>query len=229
MTEENNNLALWKAVGTTNTKYTKESTQKGGFTSINPYYQIEQATAQWGPYGTNWGLKDIELDYSILQLTGFIIYKAVFHCPVSEFSITNNVEPVTGKGYRDSDFMKKVETDTITKALSRLGFNNDVFKGQYDDFEYVSGLKAEEELEAAEDKEKFNSDKFNEIQKEVESGIKVIQGMPTIKNLNNYARKLLSKTQKRLQTYKFRPDTFDQRINKAAELQKQKIENNQGK
>ena len=37
----------------------------------------------------------------------------------------------------DADFAKKIETDALTKALSKLGFNADVFMGRFDDTKYV--------------------------------------------------------------------------------------------
>ena len=43
-------------------------------------------------------------------------------------------------GRVDDDFMKKVATDALTKGLSKLGFNADVFMGKFDDNKYVNKL-----------------------------------------------------------------------------------------
>ena len=43
----------------------------------------------------------------------------------------------------DADFAKKIETDALTKALSKLGFNADVFMGRFDDHKYVEEINAE--------------------------------------------------------------------------------------
>ena len=43
----------------------------------------------------------------------------------------------------NDDFAKKVETDTLTKALSKLGFNADIFLGKFDDTKYVEQMKQE--------------------------------------------------------------------------------------
>ena len=43
-------------------------------------------------------------------------------------------------GRVDDDFFKKVATDALTKGLSKLGFNADVFMGKFDDNKYVSTL-----------------------------------------------------------------------------------------
>jgi hypothetical protein len=47
-----------------------------------------------------------------------------------------------GNTHLDDDCVKKVATDALTKGLSKLGFNADVFLGLYDDNKYVAGAKA---------------------------------------------------------------------------------------
>jgi hypothetical protein len=51
----------------------------------------------------------------------------------------------------DADFAKKVETDALTKGLSKLGFNADVFMGLYDDHKYVQEMQVEFSKEPAAD------------------------------------------------------------------------------
>ena len=43
----------------------------------------------------------------------------------------------------DDNFAKKIETDALTKAISKLGFNADIFMGKFDDVRYVSEMKKE--------------------------------------------------------------------------------------
>ena len=43
----------------------------------------------------------------------------------------------------DDDLAKKVETDTLTKSLSKLGFSADIFLGRYDDVRYVAEVTKE--------------------------------------------------------------------------------------
>jgi len=50
----------------------------------------------------------------------------------------------TGEPKLDDDCVKKVVTDALTKGLSKLGFNADVFLGKYDDNKYVQDLKDKE-------------------------------------------------------------------------------------
>ncbi len=142
------NLKLWESVQKTNPAATKRVSQRGGFTAIDAYSQIMAATEQFGPYGKGWGFKQIDLDFS-LSANGLVIFKGLFFFPGGEFPMINSVE-FSGKRI-DSEFAKKVETDSITKCLSRLGFNADVFMGRFDDSRYVEQITAEINMKAQEE------------------------------------------------------------------------------
>lgn len=136
-------MKLWDSVCETDPKYTKKANVRGNkITAIDPQYQIMKATREFGVYGITWGFKEIEFDYSILNI-GLIIFKAVFFFPSGSFPITNSTSLYldNAKTKIDQDFAKKIETDTLTKALSKLGFNADIFLGKHDNSMYVSKLK----------------------------------------------------------------------------------------
>ena len=149
------NLALWDSVKETDKEFTKQVNQRGGYTSITPQYQIQEATKAFGPYGLGWGFKHIDMDYSAIESLGLVIVKAVFFYIIDgkegSFPI-NNTWPVKQGSRVDSDFAKKAETNTMGKALSKLGFNADVFMGQFDDPNYVEEVTNKKNLEKAEDK-----------------------------------------------------------------------------
>ncbi len=67
----------------------------------------------------------------------------------------------------DADFAKKIETDALTKALSKIGFNADVFMGRYDDVKYVNEMAEEFSLSDTDkqwvDIVKANPERLNEI------------------------------------------------------------------
>jgi hypothetical protein len=145
--DENSNMALWLKVEKTNPKFTKLiSYGQRRFTAIGAYYQIKTATQIWGPYGKTWGLKNSELEITKIGNVDMAIYKAVFYYPEGEFEIRNSIK------IADDEFLKKLETDTITKALSRLGFNADVFLGYFDDSRYIEKLKNELKQEKEQEK-----------------------------------------------------------------------------
>lgn len=224
---EVSNLELWQRIGKTDPKFTKEATTKGGFTSISAYYQIETATKEWGVYGESWGLKEIKVDYTLLELTGLATMEAVFFCPVSTFPI-NNAITVKGLGssYVDADFMKKLQTNTITKALSLLGMSNDVFKGQFDDHAYVAQRIAEEHIAASEDKEKELAEQFNKIKGFIAGECEMFTRLPNEKTITNYAAKVYSKASEKLTAYNFNPEKLhkfiENKVNEAIKALEEK-------
>jgi hypothetical protein len=136
------NMRIWDAVSKTNPANTKTVNQRGGFTAINANSQIMEATRQFGPIGIGWGY--IAGD-PIFHETLLFVQVTLWHG-----DRTNTFGPVLGceewkdaKGRIDSDAGKKATTDAVTKLLSQLGFNADVFLGLYDDQKYVAELKRE--------------------------------------------------------------------------------------
>jgi len=138
-------MELWDKVCKTNPAHTKDANVRGNkITAIAPQSQIMAATEQFGPYGTAWGFKHI--DHSMLNDVGMAMIKGVFYYPGGEFPITSSIS-LYKDGARtkpDADFAKKLETDALTKALSKLGFNADVFMGMFDDNKYVQERQQEE-------------------------------------------------------------------------------------
>lgn len=163
---ENKNLELWNKVEKTNPKYTKNAKVGGNsITAISPQFQIMNATEQFGSYGETWGFKNIQLDYSMTStpitfkvvdwntkaekevnsILGLVGFKATFFFPKGEFEITNSIKIFTDNSHSkiDDNYAKKLETDALTKALSKLGFNADIFLGKFDDVRYVEEMKKE--------------------------------------------------------------------------------------
>jgi hypothetical protein len=136
------NLSIWNAVSKTDPSHTKKVNQRGGFTAISAHYQIMKATEQFGPLGTGWGYTASDP----LLLDGVVtVGVTLWHGDRQ-----NTYGPVWGgadlkdsKGKLDSDAPKKAGTDGLTKALSQLGFNADVFLGRFDDNKYVAQLERE--------------------------------------------------------------------------------------
>ena len=140
------NMDLWNKVEKTNPKYTKPAKIGGmSITAISPQYQIMLATEQFGSYGKGFGFKSIELDYSLVASFKMVVFKGVFFHPEGEFTIINSSKLFMDRAEKmlDADFAKKIETDALTKALSKLGFNADVFMGRFDDHRYVAELNEE--------------------------------------------------------------------------------------
>lgn len=156
--EQNTNLQVWDAVESTPTKYTKKVQQRGGFTSVDTTYLSKRATEQFGMFGKGWGFSKTEFDQSMIEF-GIIIHNAEFFYVVDgerfTFPIHNAIEIYLDKNKTriDADFAKKLETNTISKALSRLGFAADAYLGLFDNVDYVNSKRMTEEIEAAENQE----------------------------------------------------------------------------
>ena len=141
-----NNLELWNKVERTNPKYTKKANVKGNnITAIAPQYQIKNVTEQFGSYGKTWGFKSLDFDYTLVDSLGLVVLHAVFYYPEGEFPIKNaqNIFLDNAKTKIDDNFAKKLETDTLTKAISKLGFNADIFMGLFDDVKYLAEVTKE--------------------------------------------------------------------------------------
>jgi hypothetical protein len=132
------NLRIWSQVQKTNPSHTKKVNQRGGFTAISAAYQIKRATEVFGPVGEGWGY---DAGAPIFQDALVIVPVTLWHGHRA-----NVFGPMYGgaewkNGTRlDSDGPKKATTDALTKLLSQLGFNADVFEGRFDDSKYVAEL-----------------------------------------------------------------------------------------
>ena len=143
------NLKLWESVSRTNPKDTKPVSVGGrDFTSVNPQSQRKQATEAFGPFGIGWGVEDADISFQsmgedtiLCMFIGTLWYE--LDGKRGSFPITSAVKAMYrtngGKGYLkvDDDCTKKVATNALTKGLSFLGFNADVFEGMFDDDLYV--------------------------------------------------------------------------------------------
>lgn len=142
---EKNNLDLWSAVEKTDPKHTKKVTFGRGFTAIDPYYQIKCATEQFGAAGEGWGWEVVRVEeFREIASLGLLIRlwhgnreNYIEQWGQGSFYTDNN------KTKADHDVLKKATTDGITKCLSYLGFNADVFTGKFDDNKYVQQMNAE--------------------------------------------------------------------------------------
>ncbi|MCK4500900.1 hypothetical protein KAU11_10400 [Candidatus Babeliales bacterium] len=155
-----NNMRLWDKVKETDPNFTK-NVDFGGhkYTAIDPQKQMESATREFGPYGKRWGVRDEKYDQIhmsdgttlLIVYTAILWYKETPSSREASFPITAGEKMVytTSKGdvKIDTDATKKVQTNALTKGLSRLGFNADVFLGKYEDNTYVKQLESKYETE----------------------------------------------------------------------------------
>ena len=156
--EEDDAMVLWDKHFKTNPAATKKVNKGGGrsITAIDAYHQIKEATEEWGPMG-RWGIRDIEMhtEGDLLFITGEFFY------PGGSFAIFNSASMYMGRGEKrriDDEVGKKIVTDALTKALSYLGFNADVFFGLFDSNKYVEDRKKEEATSVAKELETIRAE-----------------------------------------------------------------------
>lgn len=156
------NTRLWFAYQNTPLEHTKPVQFGRKFTAIDAHYQLYEMTQLFGPLGQGWGY-DATIDVQQLQTPEgktqaiLISYVTVWYIdPDDEERIRRHWGPVmdivalypTRKGGTfdklDEEAAKKVVTGALTKAISQLGFNHDVFFGAYDDNKYMAQLETAE-------------------------------------------------------------------------------------
>lgn len=157
------NLNLWSAVEKTNPAHTKKvSIGSYSFTTIDAYSQIRKATEQFGAWGIDWGVKDEHfqvLKDDLILYTGKLWFNFEGKPGIVELHSCIQIAPETRNGRKiDDECIKKVATDALTKGLSKLGFNADVFLGRFDDNKYVESMKKQ----FAEEERRLEQEKHNQ-------------------------------------------------------------------
>jgi len=136
MNDDNQNMALWDSVCTTDETYTRKLTFGAKLTAIDATWQKRRATSLWGPYGAAWGLRNLRWGY-VASADGL---------PAEMW-----LEISSDMGWkRDDDCRKKLQTDTIKKALSYLGFSADVYMGAFDDEKYTEAKGLDQQRDMVE-------------------------------------------------------------------------------
>lgn len=135
-------MRLWNRVCKTNPKHTKKVTYGRKFTAIDAMYQIQMATEQFGMAGEGWGWNFSE---PLFPVGGTVVIKCILWHKKKENTVEHfgQCALADSNGKFDRDALKKAATDGLTKCLSYLGFNADVFLGRFDDNKYVEELEVE--------------------------------------------------------------------------------------
>lgn len=149
-------LPHWfEEVKSTNKAYTKDVTYgQQKFTSINAQHQILKATDVFGLYGDKWGVRNLRYStigspekpiFLVLQADFFYTLKNDNKDIEKSFPMATEARFYTKNGHLVDDLHKKLLTDLTTKALSKIGFNSDIFLGMYEDQKYMQNIVNEKE------------------------------------------------------------------------------------
>jgi hypothetical protein len=137
-------MTLWNQVCVTDPAATKKVTVGRKFTTVCAQSQIKKATELWGAMGVYWGVQNES--FTLIANDSVCMYRAELFYPDGKIEIHSDIEVFFHSGKRagmyNEDFSKKGATDALTKGLSKLGFNADIFEGRFDDNKYVEAAAA---------------------------------------------------------------------------------------
>jgi hypothetical protein len=144
------NLDLWDRVATSDPQYLKAvAFGARKFTAIDPQYQVRCATEEFGPVGTGWGWNSqtefhhmANGDCAVVSLVRIWHDDRDFHFGPFP-GCRKFFDAAKGKMFEDAPKMSV--TDGLTKGLSHLGFNADVFLGKHDGNKYTSNTGGTDE------------------------------------------------------------------------------------
>jgi len=134
--QKKTNMNVWNSITESDPKYLKlVSFGSRKFMSIDPQYQIRKMTEIFGPVGIGWGY-DVEYDYPSNEEVILIVAKVSIWTQLPE----NKFGPIAGsRTFWHKDMKRPAEdagkmalTDALTKGLSHLGCDADVFLGVHD-------------------------------------------------------------------------------------------------
>lgn len=191
------NLKLWKQVSTTPPEHIKNASISGqSRTTVKAIFQKEKATEIFGIQGQQWGVVvgsevyeriPMESGEIMLQYTATLFYvyddqrgELPIAAAIMEAAVVKRGKPDQYMRI-DSEAIKKVRTDAMTKGLSELGFNADIFKGYYDTVgysEYASNVTSEAQ------QEKIEAEAINEAEEYAnwkEKALDVYRSLTTVK------------------------------------------------
>ena len=190
----NENMELWNRVCVSDPDTVKPIAGKAGgvLKAIDAQSQIKRATEVWGQYGKTWGLSEMQWEF-VPGPQGPIglILRALFTYPGGKFETASDMPYDIKK-----DCFKKLQTDLLTKSLSRLGFNSDVFEGMFDDQRYVQERRAEKQaVDFEKEKDKRTQNFLNAVSATGASKDDVMhvlgaEGYETLEEVNNTEKRV---------------------------------------
>lgn len=159
MGETNGNLALWRSLEKSDTRFVKKITGKAyGGDSPSPQWIKRRLTETFGPAGVGWGVNvlgervidcDDKTKLHSLHIRLWYVHndkrgevEAFGGTPICYMTTGGNGKPP--RFVYDEDAAKKSMTDALVKAASDMGMCADIFMGQWNDSKYVAQLRQEE-------------------------------------------------------------------------------------
>ncbi len=222
------NLKLWGLVDKTSSKDVKPVSSGGrNFSSINPTSQKKKATEVFGMYGADWGVEPESEQFEYKEFanqTTLLVYRSIMFYKYDgktgrlPISANEKMAYVTqgGKGYLkiDEDSEKKVRTNAVTKGLSELGFNADIFLGQWEDAEYKAMRDMEDHLARTENFEVEQKKGIDELRTWMNRECEAIKQLKNQNSITLVVNNVEGKFRTKAQLLKISQELFDSMIKK---------------
>lgn len=227
MSNDNKHLDLWNRIVTTDPKFVKGGKVGGQQrTMVDAQHKKMLITSEFGPYGIGWGIvagsevyERIHYDDStcILQYTAtaFYVYEGVraelpLSSAIKEAYITSG-----GKGYLkiDDEAVKKVKTDSLTKAFTDVGFCADIHMGLFDDQDYVEGVKVSAQIKQEDDSEAAHKTAYAAMGEYCKKEIDAVKDLSPVASRLRARDRIIQKVSIRCKAAKLNPEKFIMRIN----------------
>ena len=137
------NMKHWDNLSKSDPKYLKQvSFGSRSFTAIDPQYQVRMMTEEFGAVVEGWGWHNTtEVVHVSNGDSAVLAHVSVWHgTPANTFGPFAGCRKFfdAAKGRMAEDAPKMAVTDGLTKALSHLGCNADVFLGEMDGNKYAA-------------------------------------------------------------------------------------------
>lgn len=142
-------LKLWNQVCETDATKVKDINLGGRkFASVQASHQLHEATKMFGPFGIGFGFENTNVGYAMVEVAPDL------KKPIAHFSGTfwyiwdgkRGAFPIHAeweiRNKDGNEWAFKVQTRALSKALSRLGFNADLFDGLFDNPGYAAEQKS---------------------------------------------------------------------------------------
>lgn len=238
----NDNLKLWDRVKTPRGEIKSNVFNGRNVTTVSGQSTIKTATEEFGIMGVGWGVHISEdvidegapllVDGKVVgfekvhKLRGYVWYRLDGKmCNTShQYGHTKFVSIDSyGRFKTEEDYAKKSVTDLIGKCLASIGFNADIYMGEFDNPQYAK----EHENQIEDKKSEAKTERAQGLTDYIDESIKAYQHIPNLAVLNIQHKERLAKVKRDALLVGVNPVTAGERLTDAFKNRRQELSNKQ--
>lgn len=242
------NLHLWHQVSETAKEHTKAANRDGQkITSINGTSVVMKATEMFGPVGIGWGYEIVEERFDnagpILTRvnegeTPSVLGEQIMHTirlkvwyvlegqrgETEHYGHTPYVYRSKYGATTDFEAPKKSLTDALKKAFSMLGFNADIFLGEYDDPEYQRNQSVKADIRKAEGRDEALLQHQGEFESWIKAKARDIELCPYPSSAKRLANMVQTSAPKRAEAAQYPEDKYQATMERFNQVVRDRLE-----